>query len=235
MRRRSVPGIVVLVMVVLGVGVWAVAIESPIFTVRRLHLEGNVRLSHEDVVELTGSIAGRNLLTLPLRDLEERLLGSPWVADARAGRALPSTVVLRIRERRSAAWVTDGTSGAVVAADGTVLQHRARRPGGLVTLGRVRSLPEPGARLPESSDALRVVASLPEPVAREVVRATSRSGSVQLVLREGGRVLYGDADSAEAKNATLLSMLEWVGDQGVGVDYIDLRAPASPALKPTSS
>jgi hypothetical protein len=68
-----------------------------------------------------------------------------------------------------------------------------------------------------------------------VERAEARAGSVTLQLRDGGRVLYGSLDLAAMKNAVLGSLLAWVAEQEIEVEYIDVRAPASPTVKPVGA
>lgn len=235
-RPSALAGMVILMGVMLSVTAWAVAIESPLFNVRHVRVQGNARLSAGEILGLVGPVRGRNLLTLPLGEVRRNLLSSPWVADVGVERSLPSTLILRVEERRPAAWVRGRGSGAVVATDGTILQHRRRRARGLVSLGRVETLPEPGTRLRASTDPLRVVASLPPAVRRRVARAGDDDRrTVTLRLREGGVVVYGKAEALDRKNATLLSMLRWVEERELAVDYIDVRAPDTPVLKPLSS
>jgi hypothetical protein len=53
-----------------------------------------------------------------------------------------------------------------------------------------------------------------------------------VILRDGVRVLYGDASEAGAKGRALSSLLSWAKKQGIRAEYIDVRAPGAPALLP---
>ena len=228
--RRSPAGVAVLALVMVALVVWGAAFASPLFHVRTVRVQGNVRLTTADVIDLAGEIEGRNLLTLSLSEVRGRLMESPWIGSALVTRSLPGTVRIEMEERFPIAWAAGVESGAVVASDGVVLEHRPRRPAGLPTLGEVLALPLPGERLDAAE--LRVLAGMTPALRREVERAEARDGSVTLQLRDGGRVLYGSLELAGMKNAALESLQAWAAEQGIEVDYIDVRAPASPTVKP---
>jgi hypothetical protein len=97
-------------------------------------------------------------------------------------------------------------------------------------VGEVLALPLPGERL--DGAAIRVVTGLPQAIRRQISRAEERDGAVTLELREGGRVLFGPPELIGEKAAVLGSLLVWVRDREVDLDYIDVRAPAAPAVKP---
>ena len=93
----------VLVLMVLGTlttyGVVRLASSSQALVVKDMTVNGKLRLSHGEVVALLDGIQGANMLTLDLEHFRQRLMGSPWVADADIRRVLPSTVVVVILER----------------------------------------------------------------------------------------------------------------------------------------
>src|SRR5262245_30869551 len=51
-------------------------------TVSRISVTGNVRLSQGEVVALVEDLRGRNMLFVGLESYRQKLLASPWVADA---------------------------------------------------------------------------------------------------------------------------------------------------------
>jgi hypothetical protein len=60
-------------------------------------------------------------------------------------------------------------------------------------------------------------------------------GEVDVTLRDGIKVIYGDATDAAAKGEALVAVLSWADRRGVTPEYVDVRAPAAPALKPAGS
>lgn len=232
--RRSRGGVVVIGLVLLGIVAGMVALRSPLFEVRRVEVRGNGRLAPAEVRGLLGDARGRNLWLVSLDDLARSVATHPWIARADVRRDLPSTLVVEIEERIPIAWVADAGGGAAVAADGVVVQRRPDGEG-LVAIGTAERIEEPGSLTSAPRRSLRVVASLPPRIRREVAAASLRGEGVILRLRSGARVLYGRAESLGAKRATLTALLAWMDENEVPTGLVDLRAPATPAIRPVSS
>ena len=230
--RRNPVGATALTLVGLGLGVWAV-INSPVFGIDRIRVEGARQLTADEVRELAAVEPGTNLLRLSVEDVAAALESSPWVRDAAADRSLPTTLVLRVEERRAVGWVQDPSGPAVVADDGTVVDRPGPVPGDLPGLGTVAASLAPGERL-GGVDTLRVAASMRDELLATVATVAEVDGELLLGLRDGGEVRYGEADHLLEKNRALAEMLAWAADRGVGVDYVDVRIPSAPALRPAS-
>ena len=213
-----------------GAATWGVT-HSRIFELRSLSVTGNLRLSSADVAALGGLDSRTNVLWLSTGALERRLEADPWVRDARISRTLPSFISIAIVERTPAAILAG--SRILVSSDGIML-GQADDTTRLPVIG-VEAQPKGGGggRLPSELPALRVVRSLPPSLASSVVRiGADDSGSLILKLRDGTRVVLGDADRVEAKAAALEALLRWIDRTGVRVAYIDVTVPTAPALLP---
>jgi cell division protein FtsQ len=81
--------------------VWTgtLVLHSDLLRIRRLALSGNTYLSAAEVESILDGIHAENLLQADLAAYRHRLMDSPWVADARLSRILPSTVTIQITER----------------------------------------------------------------------------------------------------------------------------------------
>lgn len=228
--RRSIGGMVSLVLIALVVGMWAVA-ASPLFHVRDVRVRGNRHLSSSEIVDLARIGEATNILTLSAGRLERALTRSPWVRSVDVSRSIPWTLVLHIEERTPVAWVGQGDRAAVVAADGTILALRKKAPAGLVSLGPWEEPLAPGARLTGLRESLGAAATLPHELRRRVASAAIHRGELVLELDEGTRVEYGDGGSFRQKNAALARVLRWAGEQHADLDYVDLRVPRNPAVR----
>jgi cell division protein FtsQ len=231
--RRNPIGAAALTLVGLALGVWAV-INSPIFGIERILVEGARELSSAEVRELAGVDRGTNLVRLPLESVAASIERSPWVRDAAAGRTLPTTLVLRIAERRPVGWVQDPAGPAVVAEDGIVVSRAEPAPADLPALGIVAEPMAPGEQL-GGVITLAVAASMPDRLLSAVATVAEADGGVVLELRGGGRVEYGAPQQLPAKNRALIGMLAWAAERGLGIDSIDVRIPSAPALRPATS
>ena len=69
-------------------------------TITRINVSGNSRLSRGEVVALLDGLRGTNMVTVDLESWRQKLLSSPWVADAAIRRVLPGTVAVAISERQ---------------------------------------------------------------------------------------------------------------------------------------
>ena len=75
-------------------------LHADALTITRISVSGNSRLSKGEVVALLDGIRGANMLTVDLESWRQKLLASPWVADAAIRRVLPGTVNVVIAERQ---------------------------------------------------------------------------------------------------------------------------------------
>jgi cell division protein FtsQ len=231
--RRPVPRSVTATLAVLALGISAwVVITSAIFDIQRIDVRGNRRLSDEELVRLSGAETGANLIMIPLGEIRRSLLRSAWIESADASRSLPSTLVLRVIERTAVGWVRDRGGYLVLAGDGVVVGRGTGAPEGLVSLGATRSSIPVGRRIAGLEAQLRVASSLPPSLRRSVEEAKAVGDEIELSLAGGASVLYGTVESLRAKNAVLASMLRYARRNQIEVDYLDVRSPGAPALKP---
>lgn len=244
-ERKSIAGAVVLLGLILAALATWVVLNSPVFAVRRVQVTGNDTLTARDVTRLAGVREGDSLFRLSADEVERRLLRSPWIAVAEVERRWPSSVTVRVTERTAVALVEDRGGAVTVAADGTVL---ARLPKYVLDApatisesfgypylpGKVGGVLAPGSAYPGPEGPLELAASFPGPLRREVGSIRLNGDDLHLRLRSGGVVLYGSLGATGAKNAALLSLIRKARQRDIEVDYIDVRIPSSPALKPVA-
>jgi cell division protein FtsQ len=80
--------------------VTSLVLTADALTITRIDVSGNSRLSRGEVVALLDGLRGTNMITVDLESWRQKLLSSPWVADAAVRRVLPGTVAVAISERR---------------------------------------------------------------------------------------------------------------------------------------
>jgi cell division protein FtsQ len=229
--RRSPTGAAALTVVALGLGAWGV-INSPVFGIDRILVEGNRALDADEVRRLAGVRPGTNLLRLSTDTVARSVERSPWIADATAARSLPTALVIGVEERRPAGWVKDPGGPVVVASDGVVLERATEPPDHLPSLGTASASLEPGGRLPERPVTLRVASSLSPGLLARVRSVASEGDALVLELRSGARIEYGGADGLTEKNRTIEELLSWAEERGVAIASIDVRVAGAPALLP---
>lgn len=228
-------GIAVLALVGLFLAGWAVAVKSPLFGLREVRVQGNVRLSAADVEALAGVDGEANVLTLGLGRVAASVEADPWIRRATVERDLPDAIVIRVQERSPIGWVADPEGGVVVSGDGVALARRAE-PRRLATIGHSPQPLDPGTQVSSVlRGAIDVVAALPPRVRRQVEAVDSGGPEVTARLRSGAEVMIGRSADLTEKAAALDSILRWAGEHEVALAYIDVRAPRTPAVKPVTS
>ncbi|MCQ2503163.1 MAG: FtsQ-type POTRA domain-containing protein [Saccharofermentans sp.] len=128
---RSVIALVLIVIVIVMVAVIAF---HPAFRVRNVHIEGNVALSEQEVLDEAGlkynahlmsGVSGNiiDILCLDYGKTEKQIMSrNPYVEDIRITIKLPSTVNISIRERQKICYVRTPDGYAALDKDGIVLE-----------------------------------------------------------------------------------------------------------------
>ena len=91
--------------------------------VRRITVEGNVRLSPGEVQALVEGLRGSSIITADLDRYRRRLLQSPWIADVALRRVLPSTIQVFVDERRPMGICRVGGVLYLVDRQGTLIDE----------------------------------------------------------------------------------------------------------------
>ena len=91
---------------------------SPRFGIRTVLVDGNRRLSAEDIAARGGVTIGRNIFEVDLETAGATIANEPWVEKAVVTRRLPSTVNISVVEREAWAVATIGGELYLVTRDG---------------------------------------------------------------------------------------------------------------------
>jgi cell division protein FtsQ len=75
-------------------------LASEALTVSRIIVQGNQRMSRGEVLGLLDGLSGASIVTTDLERWRQKLLESPWVADASIRRMFPGTLAVAIVERQ---------------------------------------------------------------------------------------------------------------------------------------
>jgi cell division protein FtsQ len=78
------------------------------FPVQKIEVRGTQRLTHDEIIALTGVTPGQNLLALRLKTIGRQVSTNPWVASVRVQRFFPGTISVSIKERQPVAVINMG-------------------------------------------------------------------------------------------------------------------------------
>ena len=73
---------------------------APFLAVDHIIVSGNDQLSESEVLALVSGLLGENILAVNLETHRQHLMAAPWLRDGTLRRILPSTVEVRVTERR---------------------------------------------------------------------------------------------------------------------------------------
>lgn len=240
-RKRRVDGKrvwgivrVALLVMVLVYGAWAgstFALAAPTLKISHIVVRGHERLATGEVLALVAGLRGRNILTVDLADWQERLLASPWVAEATLRRVLPGRIDITIRERQAMGIGRLSSSMYLVDGSGVVIDEYG--PGyadldlpivdGLAGRGRSAvAAPDPArARL-----AAAVIASLSSDaeLSERVSQIDVSDPHDAQVMLDGDTAMLrlGEEDFA-SRLRSYLDLAPAVRERIADIDYVDLR------------
>jgi cell division protein FtsQ len=100
-------------------------VSSPRFALRTLQVEGNVRLSPQEVAERGGLALGDNVFALDLVAVERALANEPWIASVQVRRKLPGSVTVVLTEHDPVALVSLESRLYLVSRQGRVFKEVA--------------------------------------------------------------------------------------------------------------
>lgn len=202
------------VAVLAGLG-W-VLLASPLLAVERVSVAGTARTTPQQVTQAAAVVVGTPLARVDVDAVRRRVAALPTVARVEVERSWPTTLRLRVAERRAVVGVLEEGAVTLLDGEGVPFATQPQMPEGAVRL----QVPAPGPDDATTREALAVLAELPPDLRSRlaIVRAPSPQ-EVSLLLEDGRRVVWGTPGRAEDKAAAALSLLRLPGT------VYDVRSP----------
>jgi cell division protein FtsQ len=196
--------------IVLALLAWLV-FASSVFAVKSVAVVGT-NATGADAVAAAAQVP----IGVPIARLDTTLIGSrvyalAWVGDVEVRRGFPNQAVIAVTEREPVARTLDGKA---VDLAGMTFEP--------VSTG-VKGLPQIDATGVGLEAAARVIASLPDDLRARVSRAKAGTrDDVELVLKSGATVVWGNAERSDLKASVLTALL------GRQAKRYDVSAPELP-------
>jgi cell division protein FtsQ len=183
--------------------------------VREVRVTGTEILSAAQVREVAAIPEQTPLLRVGTGEVEDRVAALPPVAEVRVQRDWPSAVVIEVVERTAVAAVPTADGLAVVDSAGVVFQT-VEQGGDLPVV----IVAQPGPDDPATRAALAVLSSLTPELRADLESLTAPGpASIELALRSGWTVVWGDETDSDAKAQVATALLDRDGE------VIDVSAP----------
>jgi cell division protein FtsQ len=223
--------IVVVAVAALAGGYFGWLRDSSLVAVTEVRVKGIEGPQREEIVAAL-TRAGESMTTLHLDEgrLDEAASGFPTVAGITADGDFPHGLTIQVRERPPAALARGSDRTVAVAADGTVLpgvEASGKGSDGLPEINADR-VPASGRLDGEALAQALVAGAAPEPL-RELIETISyRRDGVEVVMKGGLPIRFGEGSRAAAKWAAAAAVM---ADPKLDVlTYLDVRVPARPAV-----
>ncbi|MDV5999375.1 FtsQ-type POTRA domain-containing protein [Kocuria rhizophila] len=224
-RRRRLLTLLVSLLVLLALAV--AVFFSPLFATRTIDVQGARLTDPQRVQDALSGYQGVPMTRISAQDVKDSVGDVPQVKSVDVAFRPPHTISVHLHERVGVAVVKDGANLVLVDSEGKPLDTvpAERRPDvPLVDGGRdVLST----QKFQDISD---VLAALPADVLARLDSAAAPSGSaVELTLKDGKKVVWGDARDSEVKSQVVAALVN--SRTMDGATEIDVSAPGHPVVK----
>jgi cell division septal protein FtsQ len=214
-------------------------LASEALTVTRITVQGNQRMSKGEVVGLLDGLSGASIVMTDLEGWRQKLLASPWVADAAIRRMFPGTLAVSITERHPIGIGRIKATLFLIDDTGTVIDEFGPNYADLdlpvidglgVNLGQEGSPDEARAAL-----AGRLMSDLerrPGLAARvSQIDVTDRRNAIVLLKGDTALLRLGDERFSERVQA-YLDLMPALRERMPSIDYVDLRFGERVVVRP---
>ncbi|HTM04268.1 MAG TPA: FtsQ-type POTRA domain-containing protein [Vicinamibacterales bacterium] len=212
-------------------------------TINRITVTGNSRISRGEVIALIEGLRGENMLTADLEPWRQKLLASPWVAEAAMRRMFPGTLAVAITERRPLGIGRINDALYLVDEHGTVIDEYGPNYAGLdlpiidglAAHGAADGLLVDEARAALAGRLLSELSRVPD-LARRVsqIDVTDKRDAVVLLKNDTVLVRVGDGNFAQ-RIRSYLDLAPALRDRIPQIDYVDLRFDERVYVRPMGS
>ena len=220
LANRVVGGFLLTSLIAL-IGLVAATFQTPLLAIEKINFEGNLSLTQQQLQEATEELIGQPLTTVSEPQVESMLSKFSVVESFAIQSRPPHELVIRVRERQAIASVFTTEGEFIFDAAGVRLSEYSGEQ-----IPRI-AVPEDPSDSVKFRSAVDVLLSLPFGLYREVSEVSlNTQDSVELTLRGGTRVIWGDDSEAKLKHEVLQAL---IANQSEEVDF-DVSAPLAPVV-----
>lgn len=208
--------------------------RSSFFEVREIRVQGNNSLTGETIISVSGINPGENIFKLDLKASSEKLKVIPVIKSVDMSRKLPSTVEIRVEERKPRALLPVQGGFIQVDDDGVYLQKGDIASNQLpVVTGVSFSVPAPGGQIKSEvlNTALGVVKEIPPGLLPQLSEINVEGSQVVAYTLDGIQCRLGIASDMKQKGEVFMKVLNELKVKGKRIEYIDLSYTGSPVVK----
>lgn len=233
------PGALVLACLVVGYMAVSAVSRSGAFRVVDLRLAGLHRLTAADLEPLTADIRGASIFSVNLDQLRDRLLTSPWVAEASVRRLVPGTIAVTIVEREPVALARFPSGLFLLDGSGSLVDRFGPKYADLdlPMVDGFEVVPRPGLRVEPAravlaTSVLRALSRRPDLLRRLSQVDVSDDHNAVAMLEGDPALLHLGNERFVERLQSYLDMAPALRERVQAIDYIDLRFDQRVYLRP---
>jgi cell division protein FtsQ len=208
--KRRLRVVLYVLVPVLVVAIAVPVLNSPLFGVRTVTVQGAKYLSPEVLAKATAQVKGKSIIFGDLHAAELTLRADPWVRDANVSKHFPSSAIIDIDERQPVAWfLGSDNQSRVLDVEGHVISVQTGQPTQYMQITGVGDALLAGAKANEVyTAAAQLSASLPEEIQKTVLNVgVANNTELLMTLRTGTVVIFGQPSDLRAKLVSLVLVL----------------------------
>jgi len=220
-------------------------LHSSVFNVAQINVQGNERVSKDEVLALSGLSTGKNIFKFNANNVVKSIEAHPLVKHAEIKRKPPRTVSITITERQMWAIVPAGNVFLIIDDSGVCFEKLDNLPFKnypLITMDQMPAQINLGQAVDsKATDMVKQVwLAMPENVQPKIseFHYLNNESSLKLYTMEGTEVRFGNLERLDEKIKTLVQVLQLestMHKQGRDtLEYVDLRFNGEPVLKTKS-
>lgn len=125
------------------------AMTSPLFNIKEIIVEGNGKITKDEIISLSKINIEQNTYKTNMNKLKKNILENPYIKNVEIKRSLPSTVIIKVEERKTAFMIEYGNGYAYVNNQGYILEISTQKLEVPIIQGTETNVEEfiPGSRL----------------------------------------------------------------------------------------
>jgi cell division protein FtsQ len=214
----------------------------PIWQVKWISIEGAKYVPEEKILSTANVPLEQNIFQIDLDEIKEKLVKFIQFKEVKISRRLPSTIVIRVKEREPFAIVMLKSMPALVDEDGYILAKESLGSSiykvDVIKFPVIRGLDgkslEKGVRLNPAErsfmkDSIKLLSRFMDPSAVQI--EFRKKDDIIIYIEDVLKVRLGDQENLEKKISVLSALVTASKDKLDKVQYIDVRLPDSPVVK----
>lgn len=205
-----------------------VLLQSPIFTIAKITVQGNNKITAGEIVQVSGIVTGLNIFKADLQTASNKVKVLPMVKEVNIVREFPDTVLIKVIERVPVVLVVADGQFVELDADGYYLRKGSAATTGLPVVTGVEVQAVGPGKIVQGKGldvALQVVQELTVPL-RNILSEVhvNNVGLVTLYTLDGIECRLGMPENVGTKGDYFLQVIEELQEGDKNIEYVDFSS-----------